>query len=398
MLVLKLVSLWRKHASMSYAQRFPQHSGMSRTVEALLDSFAYRCHSPLFCSETCEAGMVPFHDVGQEQEHDQAQVLRSPGPLVGGMWSPSTLKDGCYSDPGACMHDGYMHAHKDAEMLSMDDGDTDGVSRLLLSARQDMQVKQSRASLPHYDANNDRKLAPAAMRQCSPRRLSLPRLDSPLPRRLNASQNCAAGLSRSQQVPVYSMRSGSTELSPCSSPGSMSESSHEHAGATHGIRQSCSIPPSAAAPTIDDSAHLRSMSMHASRVTGSSSDAGMIHSQDADQDMHDRPNSAHLEQGFTVHHGSCQLVQTDSHIARFSGAHRRRLRRQQEHERMQVLDPHGWLKLQQTMQAMMPYCWDKCVQLLTYMYVCGRDMLFHGANQKFTNHNVIMHAVMPACS
>lgn len=54
-----------------------------------------------------------------------------------------------------------------------------------------------------------------------------------------------------------------------------------------------------------------------------------------------------------------QYLSDVSKEPRITGAERRRLRRQQELQMMQVTDPQGWSKLQQTMQAMMPYGWDK---------------------------------------
>lgn len=296
-----------------------------------------------------------YVDVAPEHGCQNSDVLdlRSPDRWID--VSPSTPTQGqCHSDPGALplqkqVNIGFDH---DAWVLGRKDR-VNGGTTVRMDASHNSQKKTLGFEEAPHDAINTGALSKNAQHRRRPTRRLLPLWDSPSPRKVNTSRISAPHKCEIAQG-FGTGRSSSVHVRSPLSPSGLQTQIHQDWMST---------------PASDPA---DSVSADSSVLEDQTSDSE-IGSHEADEVCRDSPIDGCCEDDAPGHVSPCNM---DHHLAIeeaekegsldepkqiVTGAQRRRLRRQQELELMQMNDPQGWFRLKQTMQAMMPYGWDKCV-------------------------------------
>eukprot|EP00892_Ulva_mutabilis_P000673 jgi/Ulvmu1/10606/UM065_0062.1 len=334
--------------------------GASRTVDALLDDFVMLYYTPHVSGRVTRQGVAQLqNDAGHEQ------LQRKPeGSAARSADSQSFQQDGYHSDPGAHPYRNRGPSGTGELEQSRSHANSDDESSLWLPARPELQVGSTLLARPNDRLAEGRTKSAGTVGQLRPRRRLLPLWNSP-PRLEHNSGHADAikASSGPQQEPVYITCSDSCAQTPDSVAGlSVQCSSPGHAGILDESGQACMQSPAVVPADGIATSQLRKMPRTAETPVKADANESRSERLGADQHVQDaseRPCSAQRLQDIVSEDGSCPCEQQEAHLLRLSGAHRRRLRRQQEDEWMQMNDPQGWFRLQQTMQALMPYGWDK---------------------------------------
>lgn len=328
--------------------------------------FAPDAHRP--AAEICLTGpSAGSSDVAQEHGWRDSDVLDLCSPDQTSDASLSSPSRGhCHSDPGALPHTNQTNTSWDHdEWVLGPKAHVNEGTRFKPDARQDSEEREWGSEKANHDARSDIALWKNAKNRRRPTRRLLPLWDSASPGKIDAKQTPAPDECQIDHGNVTGRRSGGHETS-LSSPAGLQTPSR-------GVlcRTACETQIQQAFTSTPASDPAESVSGYPSSLENQASDSE-IGSHDADEQCSDRhvdrygkdDAPCNISPNNTDHYLAVEnFAQQDSPDGpskqTLTGAQRRRLRRQQELELMQMTDPQGWSRLQRTMQAMMPYGWDK---------------------------------------
>lgn len=345
-------------------------------MEALLPDFDFSCHA----SQGDEArwrGVENCHNAvdhagGKHQGHamdlDSRTKRDQENPVLGDLWSLSPLQGRCRSDPGIHVREDDVQSGLDPDALAVKSHAASpvGISSILSSTCESSMDTVHDSQLEEGQ-DGEGKQDVALVGRHLPRQNLLPLYQSPTERSPNAASGAAISSPPSQQAPHHCLHSDKIGCSPRSSPGRTDEVQLVgRSDIKHAVHRACTRPSPQPGTANGGLSYLQGRPTLVSNIENfhSAGDLGDSPSDDHCDADTTSENRASTLQSPQSHDGSRQNVQHEGSRLSLSGAQRRRLRRLQEDERMRMHDPQGWSRLQQTMQAMMPYGWDKCVPLL----------------------------------
>lgn len=341
-------------------------AGASRTVDALLDVFAFdkggRQHE-----ESISWTGDEISAADQMHARPDTDVVDLCSPAQSGL---SPAPERCHSDPGAAPRQHQAHAALDHGVWEegLNTRSDSGSSYVLGGATSTSDLKIIGRTTPVHNSGNHDAEDTSTERKRRPWQRLLSPWNSSSPIQPEMPNTAAPELIRRLQGPFIERCTDGHAPSPHSSAGlALGKHTSDRAVCISNATRHAGTS-AYTSPEPDDSASKspNSLPCHASQETVLHQDAGGLHGRrnhkHCDEDSPEvRPKRLDRFPACGESPKPDSLHQPDQ--PRCSGAQRRRLRRQQDLELMQMNDPQGWARLQETVQAMMPYGWDKCVHL-----------------------------------